>query len=155
MNKVWSWFFVVAWMMVIFYLSHQPAAESSRLSLGVTDWLLNVVALMIPEELFSVERFHFFIRKAAHFIAYFILGALVLRALASSGVRGWKTVSFAFLLSFVYAISDELHQYFVPGRAAQVRDVLIDSLGACCGILLARGLGKLQKRLESRDVYGE
>lgn len=147
MIKVWSWFFVVAWMLVIFFLSHQPATESSRLSLSVTGWLLNFFFVMIPGELFSIDQFHFLIRKAAHFIAYFILGILVLRAFVNSGVRGWKSVVYAFLLSLIYAISDEFHQMFVPGRAAQVRDVFIDGSGTFCGILLVRSLGKLKKRL--------
>lgn len=40
------------------------------------------------------------------------------------------------LVSFLYACSDELHQFFVGGRSASFRDVLIDSTGACIGILL-------------------
>ena len=34
-----------------------------------------------------------------------------------------------------YAITDEFHQYFIPGRSAEIRDVLIDSSGALTGIL--------------------
>ena len=146
MNKVWSWFFVIVWMFVIFYLSHQPASESSRLSLSVADWLLSVISVILPDGLFVFEPFHFYIRKAAHFIAYFILGVLALRAFRVSGARGWKSVVCAFALSFVYAISDEFHQLFVPGRGAQVRDVLIDGLGALVGILLSIGFGKMKKR---------
>jgi len=147
MMKVWPWFFVVVWMMVIFYLSHQPATESSRFSLSIAGWLMNFFFVMIPGDFISIDQLHFYLRKSAHFIAYFILGVLVLRAFVNSGVRGWKSVVYAFLVSFAYAISDEFHQLFVPGRAAQVRDVLIDGSGAFCGILLARSLGKLKKRL--------
>lgn len=146
MNMARSWFFVVGWMLVIFYLSHQPAVESSRLSLNIANWLLSLAA-MIPGELLTFEQFHFFIRKTAHFIAYFILGVLALRAFINSGVRGWKSAIFAFGLSLIYAVSDELHQLFVPGRAAQVRDVLIDSAGAFCGILSARIMGKWKNSL--------
>ena len=35
---------------------------------------------------------------------------------------------------FLYAITDEIHQMFVPGRAAMIRDVIIDSCGALCSI---------------------
>ena len=40
------------------------------------------------------------------------------------------------LFSFLYAGSDEIHQFFVGGRSASFKDVLIDSTGACIGILL-------------------
>ena len=37
------------------------------------------------------------------------------------------------IFSFLYACIDEIHQIFVPGRSAQFRDVLIDTLGASFG----------------------
>ena len=43
----------------------------------------------------------------------------------------------------LYAISDEIHQYFVPGRSAEIRDVLIDVLGANIGILLINKIFEL------------
>ena len=42
----------------------------------------------------------------------------------------------ALAVSVVYATTDEIHQLFVPGRSGEVRDVLIDSLGALIGILI-------------------
>lgn len=44
------------------------------------------------------------------------------------------------LIGFLYAVSDEIHQYFVPGRAMQARDVLIDTVGVLLGIWIARGI---------------
>jgi len=40
------------------------------------------------------------------------------------------------LLSFLYACSDEFHQTFVPGRAGQFKDVLIDTAGALIGLIV-------------------
>ena len=56
--------------------------------------------------------------------------------------RGLCRADFAlpFLTGVLYAVSDEIHQTFVPGRAGQIRDVLIDSCGVLAGILLARAL---------------
>ena len=42
----------------------------------------------------------------------------------------------SFVFCVLYAISDEVHQYFVPGRAMMATDVLIDSIGAILGCLL-------------------
>lgn len=42
-------------------------------------------------------------------------------------------LTMSILFSFLYACTDELHQIFVPGRSAQFRDILIDTLGASFG----------------------
>jgi len=44
----------------------------------------------------------------------------------------------------LYAISDETHQIFVPGRSAQISDVLIDSVGAIVGILMYLVLARIK-----------
>lgn len=48
------------------------------------------------------------------------------------------------LIGFLYAVSDEIHQYFVPGRAMQARDVLIDTAGVLLGIWIARGIMRIR-----------
>jgi hypothetical protein len=45
-----------------------------------------------------------------------------------------------FLIGVLYAVSDEIHQTFVPGRAGQLRDVLIDSCGVLAGICIIKVL---------------
>jgi VanZ family protein len=76
-------------------------------------------------------QLHLFVRKAAHFVEYFILGLLVLR-----GIRGERTGwQFAWGLAALaiaasYAAIDEAHQRFVPGRGGSAQDVLLDSAGA-------------------------
>lgn len=69
------------------------------------------------------------LRKLAHAAEYGILGALVVRAL-----RRW---SWALALGVAYAVSDEIHQSFVPGRQGSPLDVLIDSVGVIAGVVLA------------------
>ena len=52
-------------------------------------------------------------------------------------VKIWtKTAAIALSVGFLYAVSDEVHQIFVPGRAGQLRDVLIDTTGVLLGIFL-------------------
>ncbi len=69
---------------------------------------------------------------AAHFAAYAVLSALFVRALAGGRWEGltWGRAARAWGLSVLYGTSDELHQWFVPGRFASVDDVLADALGA-------------------------
>lgn len=82
-----------------------------------------------------MENLQFITRKSAHFIGYMILGILsILTFLQFEKIN--KKPQFAFLLCVVYAISDEIHQLFVPGRSGQLRDVMIDSSGSFVGIVL-------------------
>lgn len=69
------------------------------------------------------------LRKIAHAGEYAILAALLVRALRRPG---W-----AIALGIAYAISDEVHQSFVPGRQGAVLDVLIDSVGVVVGAIVA------------------
>jgi VanZ family protein len=66
------------------------------------------------------------LRKIAHAAEYAVLGALLARATGRSGL--------AVALGVLYAVSDEVHQTFVPGRAGAPRDVAIDAVGVALGV---------------------
>lgn len=121
-------------MALIFYLSHQPATESNGLSTGITDIIVKVVKKIVPDVGFDLGYFNHILRKNAHFFSYFVLGILVMNGLRSSGVSGYRMIVFALGICILYAISDEVHQLFVPGRGGRVSDVFIDSAGATVGI---------------------
>jgi VanZ family protein len=78
------------------------------------------------------------LKKGAHFSEYGILALLWLRALdpARLGLGRPQAAVAALLAAALYAISDETHQAFVPGRHPAGVDVLIDSAGASTAILL-------------------
>lgn len=61
----------------------------------------------------------------------FVLGGLLL-ARALEGTRGAALL--AFVVGLAYAATDELHQLFVPGRHADVRDWVADAIGIAAGI---------------------
>ena len=69
------------------------------------------------------------LRKLAHAAEFAVLGVLFLRAV--------ERPALAFLLASAYAVSDEIHQIFVPGRLGSPLDVLIDMAGVAVGIALA------------------
>lgn len=60
-------------------------------------------------------------------------------------------LAMSIFLSFLYAITDELHQVFVPGRSAQFRDVLIDTLGASFGAIITYLIVKLFTKIKTRS----
>lgn len=73
--------------------------------------------------------------KPSHLVAFAILAVLLVRALAG-GLPSRITVSTALVaaaLTTAYGASDELHQMFVPGRVADVRDLVADALGGAAG----------------------
>ncbi len=124
-------------MALIFYLSHQPATQSASLSGGVMEQVIKLVEKIVPSVKFDSQLLHYMIRKSAHFFAYLVLGVLVansLRTMDSISLTRTQLVLSAILICVLYAISDEVHQVFVPGRAGQIKDVFIDSAGATVGI---------------------
>jgi VanZ family protein len=136
LTAILIWTCTLIWMAIIFYLSSQPAAQSDQLSNGLKNGLLSILTHLLPGiENIEIGNLDFLIRKNAHFIAYFILGVLTLLALFHSAAS--KPAKLALLICLLYALSDEFHQLFVPGRSGQFRDVLIDGAGAFLGVLLA------------------
>lgn len=141
-RKIIPWLLVILWMSLIFYLSHQPVAESNKLSKGITEKLVEIVEKIDSNKDFNLGRANHILRKNAHFFAYLILGVLVANGLRISGVVGYGAIGSALFICVLYAISDEMHQLFVPGRGGQVKDVLIDSAGSVIGILGYNGFIK-------------
>lgn len=142
-KQIFSWTMVIMWMGLIFFLSAQVATESDSLSLGLTEGLMRIIEKISPGmDVGSILSNHV-VRKLAHFFAYLILGVLVLNALTKSGYTRTSIGAMALAICVLYAVSDEVHQLFVPGRSGQVKDVLIDSVGAMVGI----GLSTLYKSI--------
>ena len=129
----------VLWMAVIFYLSSQPGEESSMLSGNLCWW---IGSSFVPGyRLWDAGRQAAFaasislaVRKCAHFTEYAILGLLLSGAIGSHGIRGSRRARAAAVIGILYACTDELHQLFVEGRAAQLTDVLIDAAGVLTGV---------------------
>ena len=85
------------------------------------------------------------IYKSAHMVVYAILLWLWWRTLAPQRQFTWPVLGLAVALTVLYAISDEIHQLFVPGRHGRVSDVLFDTGGALAMVLLIRRVSWLRK----------
>jgi VanZ family protein len=75
----------------------------------------------------------FIIKKTGHITEYGILAFLIWRALAKGDSP--SPLVKAFLLSLLYAASDEYHQSFVPGRDGNLFDVCVDAIGALMALI--------------------
>ncbi len=109
-TKILPWLPTLFWMAFIFYLSH-------RQTTGISGT--------------RTQRFFFF--KTLHIIEYTILFLLSLFSFIKTKINKKPLVS-ASALSLIYAFSDELHQYLVPGRTGRFSDVFIDLLGIVIGL---------------------
>ncbi len=84
-------------------------------------------------ELPDFQNLDYLVKKSAHVLIY---GALALTYLHALRKRNYPL---AWFLTILYALGDEFHQSFVPGRRASLTDVfLFDNLGALSALLLYR-----------------
>lgn len=99
------WIPVIVWAAVIFYFSSIP-------------------------DLRTKLEYDFILRKIAHIVEYLILTFFLYRAFRGSfSMNVFRLFIYPALFSFLYAVSDEIHQSFVPGRNCAIGDVLIDTIG--------------------------
>lgn len=113
---------LLAVMVTIFCLSHEDATESKETSIALTAWLSAILG-DIPDGV---------VRSVAHGCEYAALGFLMYNVFYSFGKFTSPLITGA--LSFFYAVTDEMHQLFVPGRAFQFVDLLVDLAGIAVGI---------------------
>ena len=78
----------------------------------------------------------FLVRKLAHAVEYGVLAVLLGITIRFSRRWNQKWQIKTIILCWLYACTDEFHQLFVPGRAGQVRDVIIDTVGAIFAVLV-------------------
>ena len=124
-KKLISWILLLSWMVFIFYMSQQTGQVSSGQS-GKIVLLLSKIGIKISQD--NISKITFIIRKSAHFSEYFILYILLFNVIKNY-IHSKKIILYCIMGVIIYAVSDEFHQYFVPGRSAAIKDVFIDSCG--------------------------
>ena len=141
---------IVIWMIVIFIFSNQVSDKSSNTSGNSIKFILEKLSItknMDEQQIAElVESLQTPIRKLAHFSIYTIGGVLTSIYFSLDAKNIKKNILLAFIFCVIYAITDEIHQHFVPGRSCELRDVLIDSSGAMLGILISQIIIKFCKK---------
>jgi VanZ family protein len=113
-KKFLYWLPAILWMTVIFSFSSRPSLHASDFQLQ-----------------------DFLIKKSAHFVEYFLLLLITMFSLSrANGLTGKKLIFTSLFICLIYAISDEFHQTFVPGRDGRPRDAMIDFGGSLTAGLL-------------------
>lgn len=136
------WFCVFATAFSIFQFSSQNAKKSDSVSKSVTrkvvDTLPSTKNKTEKEKTEIVKKINSYVRKTAHFTLFFLFGLFLITAMLISYEKKYsvaKIFVMSMIIALIYAISDEVHQIFVPERGPGVKDVLIDFSGSMTAFL--------------------
>ena len=148
-KKMVSWILVILWMITVFCFSSQVGDESKATSGNTIRRIVlffnsNISVYKLEE---IVESLQPFTRKLAHFTIYTIGGFILYNLNKKYDNSQKRKIAFSFLLGLMYAITDEIHQFFVPGRSCRIFDVFVDSCGVITGILLYISMLKIIDRM--------
>ncbi|ETI66341.1 VanZ family protein [Neobacillus vireti] len=125
---------LIIWMAVIFLFTQLPYFTGENTSKAIFKLFAVEHDITQSSDAGSVliTAVNIILRKASHLTGFGIIAFLLFQV--------FRNFRFPYLLSwvltFLYAITDEWHQSFVPGRTASFQDVLIDGLGAFIALLL-------------------
>lgn len=128
-----EWIPVLLWGALIFTLSTSAfsAINTSRIIDPVLHWAIPGITAA------AIDVCHTLVRKAAHFTEYGVLFWLLVRGPMA------QRPYLALMLCIVYALTDEGHQVFVPGRTASLYDVALDSSGALFSHFLTTAIAEV------------
>ena len=139
---------------VIFNFSNKVADDSSKQSGRIVNFISQIIPIIKnmpePDKTNFIEgTLTAIVRKTAHFSIYTLLGLLTMNFMLTFKRKNCRVdlrclVALAFCT--FYAITDEIHQYFIPGRSCELRDVCIDILGAILGILVVKITTKIYRK---------
>lgn len=139
-------------MYCIIGFSGQDGVDSAQLSYKVTRKLVVIASdlknmnLTQDEIAIYTEKYHYHVRKLAHFTEYMILAVTVAFPLYVYGMRGIWLMIFAGAFCVGFACLDEYRQSFSIGRSPSKKDVFIDSCGVFVGIVITRIVGFIGRK---------
>ena len=122
---------LIFWMGMIFFFSAKPAVQSEKMSTSVG----KIIGRM-KQDAFA-KKIDFAVRKSAHACEYAALSVLFFVNYKKKSRKIKQIVVMSVLSTALYAVTDEIHQLFVPGRSGQITDVILDSCGGLIGAVLS------------------
>lgn len=144
-------------MWIIFGFSNQNGEESGSISRKITEIVtqnIKCIQNLKPEDKeITLKKIEHIIRKLAHFTLYTIIGILLMYLMLTYNIKNKNRIFTSLGIGLIYAISDEIHQSFIPNRTPMVGDVVIDFSGVITGILIVFVLSKIviQKIIKRKD----
>lgn len=128
---------ILVWMATVFIFSNQGGTKSSSTSRKVTETVVQAISSKTVEENEPlIEKLDKVTRKLAHYTIYTIGGILIMNYAYTTDKTKKEKILYSIAFGAGYAVTDELHQFFVAGRSARIFDVGIDTLGVTTGIAI-------------------
>lgn len=142
--KIFNIILIGIWMITIFNFSGQQGTKSGDTSKKFTVAIIRILTgkNMALDDPF-IEGIQLIIRKLAHFSVYAIGGFLIMNYAYTTDKTMKQKIIYSICFGGGYAITDEIHQFFVPGRSGNIFDVGIDTLGVITGVLIYLGIRKI------------
>ena len=141
---------LICTLFTIFRFSSQNGTQSKGISTKVTEFILSFSQKYqkadTKEKTQIRNRTNAIIRKVAHFSIYTLLGFLLMGLMTKTKIKEKWRILITVGLGIIYAILDEFHQSFSPGRTPKITDVYIDTLGIILGVLLILLITKIYKK---------
>ena len=116
---------------------------TGKISGAISGWLRDLLASLLGGDSDGSDTGHGLLRKCAHFTEFTCLGLLLCWLTSMLQKKYWFLWSF--LIGVSVAAADETLQRFVPDRGPSVKDVGIDTLGVCLGIVIIYFIRKHQQ----------
>lgn len=141
-NKIIGTVFILGWLGVIFYFSASDSSMSTNQTFMAIDTLKYLAEKypffeLVISKLTENHSLVYSIRKLAHLTIFCILQMIIFWTMKLNKCSTLKASIFSILGVILYATFDEIHQYFTPGRSAQVKDVFIDTIGGTAGLCVS------------------
>ena len=131
---------LVLQMWIIFGFSGQDGETSGTISRRITETITknikSIQNLEKAEKEKVLKQIEHFIRKLAHFSLYTVVGFLLMSLISTYKLKQKNRVCISLGIGLIYAISDEIHQSFIPERTPMISDVCIDTCGVITGIII-------------------
>lgn len=121
----------ILWLVLAVFLSLQNGSGTGELSRSLTRWLVDLLSCFGLNLDFTT--FHVFLRIAAHFIVFFVLGMLFAWSLNAWGATRIWHVLLTLAVVTAIAVLVEVGKLWIPGRHLQWNEALLNVIGAWCG----------------------
>lgn len=150
MKKVFYIFLSILCLSFIFFNSSQDGTKSNIRSNNVvekviTDVKENEISTPIISKIhINMKKFNLLIRKFAHGFEFGILSITLFISFSFFTKNKTNTVIYTLFLVLIFAVIDEFLQLYIPGRSSSVKDVVIDFMGGCLGIIVIKLLNGIK-----------
>lgn len=159
----------IIWMIVIFIFSSMNTQESNNKSKQTIKQTvekttqisesIGIIENNIPTQKIdkAVNKLNFPLRKCAHATEYAVLAILIIFTINAYTNKNYsiKKILLVIIICFLYSLSDEYHQSFVPGRTSLFTDCLIDTSGSVIACIMYSVVKKIKDNLHNKKMLME